>query len=246
MSTESGVPQTLIEHLSELRFRLVRIAWGIFLGVIACYNFTFQIFDWMRAPIAPYLPTGGLVFTGPMDKFIAHLKIAFFGGILLSLPWIVFQIWKFVSPGLYSKERKVAIGFIASGTLLFLMGVSFCYFVVLPMAFHFLMTYGGDVDKPMITISQYMEFVTTTAMMFGLAFELPLVIVTLGLLNIIDQAFLRKNRKYAVMAIAVISAVITPPDLLSMVMMLAPMWLLLEISIFVVGFFERKKSAHIN
>lgn len=235
--------QTLIEHLGELRYRLVRCAWGVVLGIVVCYNFTQQIFDLMRAPIEPYLPAGGLVFTGPMDKFMAHLKIAFFGGVILSLPWIIYQIWKFVSPGLYRKEKRVAVSFVASGTLLFVMGVAFTYFVVFPMAFQFLMTYGGDVDKPMITIDQYMGFVTTTAFMFGLSFELPLVIVTLALLGIVDQAFLRRNRKYAVMTIAVISGILTPPDLLSMLMMLFPMWGLLEASILIVGIFERRKKA---
>jgi len=235
--------QTLIEHLGELRYRLVRCAWGVVLGIVVCYNFTQQIFDLMRAPIEPYLPAGGLVFTGPMDKFMAHLKIAFFGGVILSLPWIIYQIWKFVSPGLYRKEKRVAVSFVASGTLLFVMGVAFTYFVVFPMAFQFLMTYGGDVDKPMITIDQYMGFVTTTAFMFGLSFELPLVIVTLALLGIVDQAFLRRNRKYAVMTIAVISGILTPPDLLSMLMMLFPMWGLLEASILIVGVFERRKKA---
>ncbi|MBX2995533.1 MAG: twin-arginine translocase subunit TatC [Bdellovibrionaceae bacterium] len=242
MSETSTPNQTLIEHLGELRFRLVRSAWGVLVGIIICYNFTHQIFDWMRAPIAPYLPTGGLVFTGPMDKFLAHLKIAFFGGVVIASPWLLYQIWKFVSPGLYRKERKLAISFITSGTLLFLTGIAFTYFVVLPMAFHFLMTYGGDVDKPMITIDQYMGFVTITALMFGLSFELPLVIVTLALLGVVDQAFLRRNRKYAVMTIAIICAVITPPDLLSMLLMLAPMWFLLEASIIIVGMFERKKA----
>ena len=242
MSTTGPISQSLIDHLGELRFRLVRCAWGVLLGIIISYNFTHQVFDWMRAPIAPYLPTGGLVFTGPMDKFLAHLKIAFFGGVVLSMPWLMYQIWKFVSPGLYNKERKLAISFIVSGTTLFLTGIAFTYYVVLPMAFHFLMTYGGDVDKPMITIDQYMGFVTITAMMFGLSFELPLVIVTLSLLGIVDQAFLRKNRKYAVMTIAIICAVITPPDLLSMLLMLAPMWFLLEASIIIVGMLERKKA----
>ncbi|MFN7728810.1 MAG: twin-arginine translocase subunit TatC [Bdellovibrio sp.] len=243
MSKTAGpMSQSLIDHLGELRFRLIRSAWGMLLGIIICYNFTYQVFDWMRAPIAPYLPTGGLVFTGPMDKFLAHLKIAFFGGVVLSTPWWMYQIWKFVSPGLYNKERKLAISFIASGTTLFLTGIAFTYFVVLPMAFHFLMTYGGDVDKPMITIDQYMGFVTITALMFGLSFELPLVIVTLSLLGIFDQAFLRRNRKYAVMTIAIICAIITPPDLLSMLLMLAPMWFLLEVSIVIVGFLERKKA----
>lgn len=238
---ENTPGQTLIEHLTELRFRLVRIAWGLLLGLIICYNFTHQIFDFMRAPIAPYLPTGGLVFTSPMDKFVAHLKIAFFGGVLITIPWSIYQLWQFVAPGLYKKEKRVGLIFILSGTILFVSGVLFTYFVVFPMAFHFLMTYGGDVDKPMITIDHYMDFVTTTAMMFGAAFELPLIVVTLGMLGFVSHEFLKKNRKYAIMTIAVISGFITPPDLLSMLLMMAPLIILLEIAIFIVGFLERRK-----
>ena len=235
--------QSLISHLAELRVRLIQSIYGILAGVALCYSFTNQIFDFMRAPIAPYLPMGGLVFTAPMDKFIAHLKIAFFGGVLLACPWWLYQIWKFIGPGLYKKERKVAVGFISSGTFLFVGGISFAYYIVFPMAFKFLMGYGGDVDKPMITIDQYMSFFLTTSVMFGFAFELPLILVTLGILGIIDQSFLKKKRRYAIVVLAAASAIMTPPDLLSMLMMLGPMILLYEISVFFVGFFERRAAA---
>lgn len=233
---------SLTGHLTELRTRLVRSFWAIFIGMILCYNFTDQIFNWIRMPIAPYLPSGGLIFTAPMDKFIAHLKIAFFGGMVITTPIWLYQIWKFVAPGLYDKEKKYAAGFIFSGSFLFILGNAFAYFVAFPAAFHFLMTYGGDVDKPMITIDHYLSFVVTTALMFGLSFELPLILVLLGMMGIIDQRFLREKRRYAVVVLAGVSAVITPPDLLSMVMMLLPMVLLYELGVLMVGFFERKKS----
>lgn len=236
---------SLTGHLTELRMRLIRVFWAIFLGMIVCYNFTETIFNWIRLPIAPYLPAGGLVFTAPMDKFIAHLKIAFFGGMVLTTPIWLYQIWKFVAPGLYEKEKKYAAGFIFSGSFLFILGNAFAYFVAFPAAFHFLMTYGGDVDKPMITIDHYLSFVVTTALMFGLSFELPLVLVLLGMMGIVDQRFLREKRRYAIVTLAAIAAVITPPDLLSMVMMLVPMVFLYEISVVLVGFFEKKKAAEL-
>ena len=237
-----GSPQNLMEHLKELRLRLIRSMLGILAGFILCYNFTTEIFNWIRAPIAPYLPAGGLVFTAPMDKFVAHLKIALFGGVLLACPWWIYQIWKFVAPGLYKKEQKIALGFIFSGSALFLGGVSFAYFIVFPMAFQFLMTYGGDVDKPMITIEKYMSFFVTTSVMFGVAFELPLILTTLGMLGIITQEFLRKKRRLAIVGLAAASAIMTPPDLLSMLMMFVPMVGLYEISVFFVGFFERRAA----
>lgn len=235
--------QTLVEHLGELRTRVVYCGYALIIATLICYGFSDKIFDFIRDPIAPYLQGGGLVFTGPMDKFVAHLKLSFVCGIIISCPFWLYQIWLFVAPGLYVNERKYATGFIFTGTGLFLLGVAFSYFVVLPMAFKFLMTYGGDVDKPMITIDHYMGFFTQTCLVFGAAFEMPLIIIMLGMMGIVSQAFLREKRRYAIMTISVIAAIITPPDLLSMVLMLVPLVLLFEIAVFFVGFFEKKKIA---
>ncbi|WP_374076446.1 twin-arginine translocase subunit TatC [Bdellovibrio bacteriovorus] len=234
--------QSLYEHLAELRKRLINCVFILLIATGICYGFSEKIFNFVRAPISPYLPGGGLIYTGPMDKFIAHLKLALVCGILVSCPFWLYQVWKFIAPGLYAKERKYTMGFIVSGTVLFLLGAVFSYYIALPMAFQFLMTFGGDIDKPMISIDQYMGFFTQMCLMFGVAFELPLVIVVLGMLGIVSQAFLKKNRRYAVMTISVIAAVITPPDLLSMVMMLVPMVLLFEAGVFIVGIFEKKRE----
>ncbi|WP_413292155.1 twin-arginine translocase subunit TatC [Bdellovibrio sp. HCB185ZH] len=235
--------QSLYEHLGELRFRLVRMVWILLIATGICYHFSEQVFDYIRAPIAPYLPGGGLIYTGPLDKFIAHIKISFVCGILISCPLWLYQVWKFVAPGLYQKEKKYSMGFIFAGSILFILGAAFSYYVVLPMAFHFLMNYGGTVDKPMISIEQYLGFFTQMCLMFGVSFELPLVISIMGMMGLVSQKFLKEKRRYAIMGLAVAAAIITPPDLMSMVMMLIPMVLLYEIGVIMVGIFERKREA---
>jgi sec-independent protein translocase protein TatC len=235
--------QSLVEHLTDLRVRVVQCAYILIVATGICYAFSEKIFDFVRGPIAPYLPSGGLIYTGPLDKFMAHIKISFVCGVLISCPLWFYQIWKFVAPGLYAKERKYAIGITTAASFLFLFGAAFSYFIVLPMAFKFLMNYGGDVDKPMISIEHYMGFFSQMCLVFGVAFELPLVLIVLGMFGIVSHAFLKEKRRYAIMILAVASAIITPPDLLSMIMMLVPMICLYEIAVVFVGILERKRVA---
>lgn len=240
-SNEQG--QSLTDHLTELRDRLVRSAWAIALATIICWAFSEHIFNIVRAPIAPYLDAGGLIFTNPMDKFIAHMKVSVLAGVVIACPIWIYQAWMFVAPGLYTHERKYSMMFIGAGSSLFVTGVLFVYYLVLPMAFRFLLTFGGTTDKAMITINEYMSFFMTTTLVFGAAFELPLVIVLLGAIGIVDQKFLREKRRFAVVGMAVLAAIITPPDVLSMLMLLGPLWGLYELSIILVGVTAKKKAA---
>lgn len=236
---DSGL--TLTGHLAELRTRLVRALIGISVVTILCYSFSDKIFNFIRKPIEPYLPEGGLIFTGPADIFIAHLKLSLVCGIIFSCPYWLYQVWLFVAPGLYKKERGYAGGFIVAGSFLFITGVAFCYYGVLPIAFEFLLTYGGGQDKPFIAIDQYMSFFTQMCLVFGAAFEMPLIIVVLGMLGFVSQKFLREKRRFAIVFLAFIAAILTPPDVLSMTMMLVPLVVLYEVSILLVGFFEKKR-----
>lgn len=233
---------TLVDHLTELRDRLIKSAYAIAFTTIVCFLFHEQLFDLVRSPVADYLPGGGLVFTNPMDKFLAHMKLSAVAGVILACPLWIYQVWKFVAPGLYSHEKKYSLAFIASGIGLFLTGVSFAYFLVLPMAFKFLFNFGGSVDKPLITITEYMSFFATMILVFGASFELPLVLVILGVLGLVSSAALREKRRYAIVVLATVSAVITPPDVLSMLMLLIPLAILYEISIIVVRLVERKRQ----
>lgn len=232
---------SLVEHLAELRHRLILALLGIAVGMGVGIWQSDLLLELIRRPILPHLgPNGALVFTGVMDKFMAHLKVGALGGVVLTCPWWLFQLWKFISPGLYKNERRFAAAFIFSGTLLFLTGVCFVYFLVYPAAFEYLLNIGGNVDKPMITIEEYLSFFATTTIMFGLSFELPLVLVMLAVMGIIDADFLSRQRRFAIPLLSLVAAVITPPDMVSMLMMLVPMVLLYEGSILVIRWFVPK------
>lgn len=233
---------TLTEHLRELRTRIIRILMGITVGSVICYNYVEQILHYIRMPIENYLQGGGLIYTAPGDKFLAYLKVAIFSGIILTTPWWIYQIWRFIAPGLYARERRYSLLFMFSGSFLFICGVLFAYFLALPAAFDFLMTFGGDVDKPMITIDHYLSFFTTMLFVFGISFELPLIIVILGMMGLVSQQFLRDKRRYMIVVLAIVAAVLTPPDVASMMTLMVPLYLLFEISVFLVGFFEAQQQ----
>lgn len=234
---------SLVEHLTELRQRLVKTAYILAIGFAAAWYFKEFLFDVVRAPIEPFLPTSGLIFTNPIDKFMAYLKMTFVASVILTCPGWLYQVWRFIAPGLHQHERKFSIAFIFFGTILFLIGVSFAYFLVFPMAFDFLFSFGSSKEKPMITITEYFSFFTTITLVFGAAFELPLILSLLGFMGIISSKFLRDNRRYAIVVMAIFSAVVTPPDALSMMMLLVPLSILYEISILVVRMVERKRAA---
>lgn len=238
--------QSLIEHLTELRVCLINSVIGLFAASFVCYFWSEDLFTVIRKPIAPYLPNNGLVFTAPMDKFLSHVQIALFAGAIMSCPYWFYHLWKFVAPGLYKNERNYVLGFISSAVILFLTGVLLCYFLILPVSFEFLMNFGGSIDKPMITIGEYLSFFITMNLVFGIAFELPLILVVLGMMGIVSKQFLSEKRRYAIVILSIFAAIATPsPDAVSMLLLLVPMALLYEVAVILVGIFE-KKGANSN
>ena len=244
MTDSPASEQTMTDHLGELRIRLIWIAWILLGGFVACYGFSEKIFDFIRAPILPYLPANdkGLHFTGVFEKFMAHVKVSFLAGVIFTSPLWLYQVWKFIAPGLYVKEKRYALGFIFSGILLFVGGAAFAYWIVFPFAFKFLLTFGGEIDKPIITINEYLDFVFKFFLAFGVTFELPVILTFLGIMGLIDHKFLSKNRRWAIVIMAVVAAVITPPDAISMLSLLAPLVLLYELSVVLVRIFGQQKA----
>ncbi|MCJ8278168.1 MAG: twin-arginine translocase subunit TatC, partial [Bdellovibrionales bacterium] len=167
-------------------------------------------------------------------------KVSILAGVIMATPFWVYQLWMFIAPGLYKSERKYGLAFIFFGSTLFLTGINFVYFVVYPLAFEFLLKFGGEADKAMIRINDYLSFFMTTTLVFGLAFELPLVLTILGIMGIVNKQILIALRRYAIIVICILSAMITPPDIMSMVLLVLPLCGLYEVSIVLVGIFGQK------
>lgn len=234
---------SLIDHLVELRYRLVKSLHGIAVGVCIGLWFSSKLLDVIIAPVLAHLGDDKkLVFTSPMGNFMVHLKMGMIAGVILTCPYWLYHVWKFVAPGLYARERKFASAFITAGTILFLTGAAFAYFLVFPAAFRYLFSFENTSIRPMITIDDYLGFFTLTILAFGLAFELPLILTILAVMGVIDAAFLRKNRRYAIVVLSIAAAVMSPPDAISMMMLWVPLVLLYESSIVVIHFFVKKEA----
>ena len=239
---------SLTEHLVELRKRLTRslIALGIGFGV--CYYYKDWIFDIVTRPLTQALPKNSyLIYTGLTEAFFTYMKVAFFASLIITSPFILYQIWKFIAPGLLPKEKKYVVPFVFSSTFLFISGVLFGYFIALPPAFEFFVSFNNQYLQAMLSFKDYLSLFVTFLLGFGLSFELPVFIFFLTKLGIVNAKMLSKQRRYAILVIFVVAAVLTPsPDALSQILMAIPLMFLYEVSIFVSKFAEKKKVAPEN
>jgi sec-independent protein translocase protein TatC len=230
-------------HLSELRSRIIKslVVVGLFFGI------AMQKADWLLNLLRRLLPAD-LFFNSPAEALWVTLKVAFFAGFFVSFPYILFQVWRFISPGLAQREKKLAIPFIIGGSLFFILGVLFCYFAVLPFALTYLIQFGIEKGiKPQIMITGYIDFVLKLMLAFGVIFILPVALVLLGRAGIVSSAWLAKNRKYALLINSIVSAILTPtPDVFNMMIMMVPLMILYEAGIWGIRLFGEVHSKTIK
>ena len=231
-------------HLEELRKRLIICFVATGIGVVIAYGFKEKLFEILTLPLVREMRPGDkLIFTGLTEAFFTYMKVSVIAGIILASPIIIYQFWAFVGPGLYQKEKRYFVPIVLLSAFFFIGGSLFCFFVVFPFAFKFFLSFATDVIQPLPSMNEYLSFASKTILGFGLAFELPLVIVFLARLGIVTVDFLRKNRKYAILLIFIIAAILTPgPDVASQVLLAIPLMFLYEISIIGAKFFGKKKD----
>ena len=230
---------TFISHLVELRDRLLRalIAIGIAFGLLCVYPGPGAIYDLLALPLTKELPEGTkMIATSVITPFLVPIKVTSMMAFMLALPFVLYQVWAFVAPGLYAHEKRLVLPLVFSSTLLFLVGVAFCYFIVFGQVFRFIAGFAPASITPAPDIEQYLSFVLTMFIAFGLAFEVPVAIIVLVRMGVISVEKLREFRGYFVVGAAVVAAVVTPPDVVSMLALLVPMWLLYELGIIIAHF----------
>jgi sec-independent protein translocase protein TatC len=242
---EGEVRASFFDHLTELRIRLVRALLGIAVGVAVAGWFADYIFRFIMRPVLDSLPEGqrSLNYTSYLEPFLVYLKVALYGGTFLAAPWVLFQLWLFIAPGLYKREKKLVIPFVASGTVLFYCGVAFTYFAVMPYAFPALASIAGPDMKPILTMREQLTLVLAMMLGFGVVFEIPVIIAFLAMIGLVTPEFLAKYRRHAIIVNVILAAIITPTgDPFNLAIMAVPMIVFYEVGILVARVVGKKKA----
>jgi len=241
MDDQDKIPFTA--HLEELRKRLIVCFIAVGIGFVLSYGFKEKLFQILTRPLISVMQTGDkLIFTGLPEAFFTYLKVALLSGIILATPVIFYQFWMFVAPGLYKKEKQHMIPIVFLSTFFFVGGSFFGYFIVFPYGFKFFLGFASEIIQPLPSMREYLSFASKLLLAFGLVFELPLIITFLARLGMVSVSFLKKNRKYALLLFFAGAAILTPPDVVTQVMMALPLIVLYEISIIGARIFGKKKS----
>ncbi|MFO7278060.1 MAG: twin-arginine translocase subunit TatC [Pseudomonadota bacterium] len=232
----------LISHLLELRDRLIRALAAVIIVFIPCAIFMNDIFTFVAQPLLAKLPEGGqLIATSVISPFMTPFKMALFAAVFIAMPYVLYQAWAFVAPGLYRHEKRFAVPLLLSSIVLFYCGVAFAYFVVFPVMFQFFASTTPEGVAMMTDISQYMSFVLTMFFVFGIAFEVPIAVVLLVLTDLISVDKLGSNRGFVLIGMFVIAAFLTPPDAISQTIMALPMYLLYETGLFLARMMQKMR-----
>lgn len=225
--------QPFMTHLIELRGRLLRMVLFILLVFLVLFPFTADLYALLAKPLLQHLPAGGtMIATEVASPFLTPFKFVFVLAIALSMPYILHQIWRFIAPGLYRRERRIAMPLLISSIVLFYSGIAFAYYVVFPLAFAFLIGTAPQGVAVMTDISKYLDFTLTIFFAFGMAFEVPVAVIIMVWAGIIAPAALAAKRSYVIVAAFVIGAILTPPDVISQTLLAVPIWLLFELGLF--------------
>ncbi len=231
--------EDLKPHIADLRKRLVNSVIALVIGFFICFFFYEPILEWMMVPVEAVLPENShMVAVEVQETFFTALKVAFFTGFILSLPVIFWQLWLFLAPGLYDHEKKLVIPFVFFGTLMFLIGASFAYYIVIPYGFEFLINFGSTVVTILPSIGKYVGFFTKLLFGFGIAFELPVITFFLAKIGLVDDKMLKDFFRYAVVIIFIVASLLTPPDVLTQFLMAGPLILLYGVSIYIAKVFN--------
>lgn len=229
----------LTGHLEELRSRLIKITICIVAASILCYIFRFQILEFIQAPIKKTMKDEPLRYFSLMEPFLVHIKVSIYAGIFFSIPVILYQMWMFVAPGLLEKERKYVMPFITMGSIFFLLGAALCYFVILPYGTEFFLSFDPSL-KSTINIASYVSFYISMTLVFGLVFQLPLIMVVLSRIGVVTSRGLAEKRKIAIILIFIVAAILTPPDPVTQTCMAIPLIIMYELSIYLTRIFGKK------
>jgi len=236
--------ESFISHLIELRSRLLRSLIAVGLIFICLMPWSSNIYDFLAWPLMSTLPSGThMIATGVVTPFFVPIKVTMLVAFVLALPYVLYQAWAFVAPGLYAHERRFALPLVAGSVLLFIAGMAFCYFFVFRMAFRFIASFAPESVQLAPDIEQYLSFVMTMFIAFGVTFEVPVVVILLAKAGVVSVGKLREMRPYVIVGAFVVAAIVTPPDVVSQIMLAIPICLLYEAGIFIAAIVSKPKPA---
>ncbi len=242
-----AVQETFISHLIELRDRLVRALVGVLAVFLALVSWARDIYTLLAAPMLASMPQGGqMIATDVVGAFFVPMKVTLMVSFLFALPWVLYQAWAFVAPGLYNHERKLVLPLIVASVFLFFIGMAFAYFVVFPTVFGFINAFAPEGVAIMTDIDKYLSFVMSTFLAFGITFEVPVIVIVLVKVGIVSVEKLREIRPYVIVGAFIVGAVFTPPDVLSQLLLAVPLWLLYELGIILAAMIVKPKPEGVS